>query len=99
MEGTGCKIYHPELEETTTEAVSIFADNLRHSDKEIRISTLKILCYYTSLGGENSLMDEPTEKRRRIEISPASNADCAGNNVCIFYILWYYLFFFSKHKL
>ncbi|PNX59039.1 hypothetical protein L195_g051217, partial [Trifolium pratense] len=45
LEDTGCRTYHPELEEMTAEAVATFAaDNLCHSDKEIRISSLKILC-------------------------------------------------------
>ncbi|KAK7331456.1 hypothetical protein VNO77_25681 [Canavalia gladiata] len=83
LEDTGSRIYHPELEERTTDAVAIFADNLYHSDKEIRISTLKILCYYKPLGGENSSVDRPAEKKRKIEVSPNSNVNCTENNALL----------------
>ncbi|KAJ1404603.1 Down-regulated-in-metastasis protein [Sesbania bispinosa] len=83
LEDTGCRMFHPELEERTTEALAPFADNLRHSDKEIRISTLKILCHYKSLGGENTLGDQPAEKKRKIEVSPTSNVDCARNDALL----------------
>ncbi|RDY00034.1 Small subunit processome component 20-like protein, partial [Mucuna pruriens] len=82
LEDTGCKTYHPELEERTADAVTTFSDNLHHSDKEIRISTLKILCHYKPLGWENSSVDQPT-KKRKIEVSPTSNADCMENNALL----------------
>ncbi|KAJ1406609.1 Down-regulated-in-metastasis protein [Sesbania bispinosa] len=83
LEDTGCRTSHPELEERTTEALATFADNLRHPDKEIRISTLKILCHYKSLGGENTLGDQPAEKKRKIEVSPTANVDCARNDALL----------------
>nr|KYP57020.1 U3 small nucleolar RNA-associated protein 20 [Cajanus cajan] len=70
LEDTGCGIYHPELEEGTADAVETFADNLHHSDKEIRIATLKILCNYKILGWENSSVDQPADKKRKLEVSP-----------------------------
>ncbi|XP_058734295.1 uncharacterized protein LOC131606025 [Vicia villosa] len=90
----GCRMYHPELEEMTAEEVASFGDNLCHSDKEVRISTLKILCHYKSLGEENSsmdqsaakkgkikvLMDQSAVKKRKIEASPTSFVDNTGNN-------------------
>jgi U3 small nucleolar RNA-associated protein 20 len=77
-------MYHQELEEMSAEAVAAFADNLCHSDKEIRISTLKILCCYKSLGEENSSVYQSAAKKRKIEVSPTSIVDNTGNNVCIF---------------
>lgn len=79
-----CRMYHPELEERTAEAVAAFADNLRHSDKDVRVSTLKILSHYKSLCEENSSVDQPAVKKRKINVSPSSIVDCTGNNVCIF---------------
>ncbi|MCH79311.1 small subunit processome component 20-like protein [Trifolium medium] len=72
-------MYHPELEEMTAEAA--FADNLCHSDKEVRISTLKILCHYKPLGEVNSSVDQSAAKKRKIEVSPTSIVDNTGNNV------------------
>ncbi|XP_058732408.1 U3 small nucleolar RNA-associated protein 20-like isoform X2 [Vicia villosa] len=94
LEDIGCRMYHPELEEMTAEEVPSFGDNLCHSDKEVRISTLKILCHYKSLGEENSsmdqsaakkgkikaLMDQSAVKKRKIEASPTSFVDNTGNN-------------------
>ena len=85
-------MYHSELEEGIYGAVAAFADNLRHSDKDIRISTLRILCRYKPFCGENSSVDQPAEKKRKTEVSSTSNADCTGNNVCIF--MFHAIFFF-----
>jgi len=86
LEDNGCRLYHSELEEKTADAVAIFSDNLHHSDKEIRISTLKILCYYKPLVWENSSVDQPADMKRKTEVSPTSNADCTENNVHTFKI-------------
>lgn len=83
LEGTGCRIYHPELAEKTADAVATFSDNLHHSDKEMRVSTLKILCHYKPLCSENSSVDQPADKKRKIEVSPTSNADCTVNNALL----------------
>ncbi|XP_061369187.1 uncharacterized protein LOC133312060 isoform X1 [Gastrolobium bilobum] len=83
LEDTGGRIYHPELEERTAGAVAKFADNLRHSNKETRISTLKILSHYKLCDEENSLVDQPAEKKRKTEVSPTSNVDCTGNNALL----------------
>jgi len=93
LEDTGCRVYHPELEEMTAESVAAFADNLCHSDKEVRISTLKILCHYKSLGEEISSVDQSAAKKRKIEVSPTSIVDNIENNVCIF-ILYAIAFLF-----
>ncbi|XP_045811204.1 small subunit processome component 20 homolog isoform X1 [Trifolium pratense] len=80
LEDTGCRMYHPELEEMSAEAVTSFSGNLCDSDKELRISTLKILCHYKSLGEENSSVDQSAAKKRKIEVSPTSVVDNTGNN-------------------
>ncbi|XP_004492742.1 uncharacterized protein [Cicer arietinum] len=80
LEDTGRRVYHPELSERTAEAVTTFLDNLCHSDKEVRISTLKILCHYKPLGEENSSVDQSAAKKRKIEVSPTSILDIPGNN-------------------
>ncbi|CAI8597993.1 unnamed protein product [Vicia faba] len=77
LEDIGCRIYHPELEEMTAEEVAAFGDNLCHSEKEVRISTLKILCQYNSLGEENSSMDQSASKKRKIKASNTGNKSAA----------------------
>ncbi|CAJ1855304.1 unnamed protein product [Sphenostylis stenocarpa] len=79
LEDNKCRIYHPELEEKTAEAVVSLSDNLHHPDKDIRISTLKILCHYKPLLWENSSVDQPA-KKQKIEVSPTCNAECKENN-------------------
>ncbi|KAL6992171.1 hypothetical protein U1Q18_010278 [Sarracenia purpurea var. burkii] len=47
QEGISNAVLHPELKaEKAMEALGIFAENLCHSDKLIRLSTLRILCHY-----------------------------------------------------
>ncbi|KAM7258000.1 hypothetical protein ACFE04_013741 [Oxalis oulophora] len=47
QEGGTHKVYHPELKaEKLIDTVEIFADNLRHSEKAIRVPTLRILCLF-----------------------------------------------------
>ncbi|CAK8567091.1 unnamed protein product [Lathyrus sativus] len=79
LEDIGCRMYHPELEKMTAEEVAAFGDNLCHSEKEVRISTLKILCHYKSLGEENSSMDQSAAKKRKIKASSTSIVDNTGN--------------------
>ncbi|XP_027334628.1 small subunit processome component 20 homolog isoform X2 [Abrus precatorius] len=83
LEDNGSRIYHSEVEERTTDAVAIFANNLYHSDKDIRISTLKILCHSNPLSGENSSVDQQAEKKRKIEVSPTFNVNCPENNALL----------------
>ncbi|KAL2955225.1 hypothetical protein AAZX31_18G015600 [Glycine max] len=83
LEDAVYRIYHPELEEKTADAVATFSDNLHHSDKEIRISTLKILCHYKPLGWENSSVDQPVAKKRKTEVSPTLNVECTENNALL----------------
>ncbi|KAI4344958.1 hypothetical protein L6164_012131 [Bauhinia variegata] len=82
LEDTGCRIYHPELGvDKLMGAATIFADNLCHNEKEIRISTLKILCHYKPLGWENPPEDQPANKKRRTEVSQSFNVNSTGSNV------------------
>ncbi|KAL7595784.1 hypothetical protein Lser_V15G29528 [Lactuca serriola] len=51
--------YHPELEKgKTVDAFDIFSENLCHSDKRIRLFTLRILCHYESLTSESMMIDD-----------------------------------------
>ncbi|KDO50652.1 hypothetical protein CISIN_1g042789mg [Citrus sinensis] len=76
--------YHPELEaEKVEDAVVIYADNLCHSDKAIRVSTLRILCHYEPLTYEDSTMDQPPEKKMKTEtgVPHACPVDIHGCNI------------------
>lgn len=73
------------IEDEIDSVVTIFAENLRHSDKGIRVSTLRILCHYKYLGGEIRSAEHMAEKRRKTEFSYISNVDSASSNVCILY--------------
>ncbi|XP_021290199.1 small subunit processome component 20 homolog isoform X1 [Herrania umbratica] len=76
------KIYHPVLKgENTVDAVGIFADNLCHPDKGIRLPTLRILCHYEPLGCEISDKDQPAEKKLKTEGSQACIVDTDDSNV------------------
>ncbi|KAK1375649.1 DRIM domain-containing protein [Heracleum sosnowskyi] len=55
--------FHPELRsEKAADALTIFAENLCQADKQIRLSTLRILCHYESLASENIVRDRPAKK-------------------------------------
>jgi len=82
LDDNGCRTYHSELEEKIADAVAIFFDNLYHSDKEIRVSTLKILCHYKPLVWEKSSVDQPADMQRKTE-----------NNVHTFKITLHFFFF------
>ncbi|XP_050365350.1 uncharacterized protein LOC126783867 isoform X2 [Argentina anserina] len=71
------KICHPELSaDMATDALKIFADNLCHSDRGIRVSTLRILCHFETLS-----CDEPVLKKMKTELSPTSHVDNKDLNV------------------
>ncbi|XVF29034.1 hypothetical protein REPUB_Repub15cG0084600 [Reevesia pubescens] len=78
---SGKKLYHPVLKgENTVDAVGIFADNLCHPDKEIRLPTLRILCHHEPLSCVISDKDQPAEKMKT-EISQAGVVDSDESNV------------------
>ncbi|XP_043723794.1 small subunit processome component 20 homolog [Telopea speciosissima] len=67
------KVFHPVLSaERALDAINIFAENLCHSDKEVRISTLKILCHYEPLDSQFSINNQPAQKKLKIEGSQSS---------------------------
>ena len=81
QEKIGSKKFHPELTaEKAMDAFNIFSENLSHPDKEIRVSTLRILCCYDSLNGESPLEVQPIEKKMKTEVSP-TNVEIQCNNV------------------
>jgi hypothetical protein len=75
--------YHQELSvENAADSLSIFADNLHHSNRGIRVSTLKILCHHELLNCVYSTNDQLVEKKMKTEVSQTSLVDSQGNNVC-----------------
>lgn len=74
--------YHPDLSlENAADAVNIFADNLCHSNKGIRLSTLRILCHYELVGCVDSTNDESVEKQMKTEASQKFPLDSQHKNV------------------
>ncbi|KAJ7955379.1 Small subunit processome component 20-like protein [Quillaja saponaria] len=79
---TGCSVSHQGLvEKEAMDAVDLFADNLCHSDKDIRVSTLRILCHYEPLSGDVSLVHQPIGKKRKTEDSETFHVDIPCSNV------------------
>lgn len=85
LEEAGYRKFRPEIEDSIGSVVTIFADNLSNSEKEIRISTLKILCHYKFLDSGIPSTEQMAEKRRKTESSYISNVDSTPSNVCILY--------------
>ncbi|XP_058180952.1 uncharacterized protein LOC131299427 isoform X1 [Rhododendron vialii] len=82
QEGTSSVVLHSELKATKAkESLALFAENLWHSDKVIRVSTLRILCHYQLLSCEHSSKDEPAEIGMKTEVSESCLADNQGCNV------------------
>ncbi|XP_015574070.2 small subunit processome component 20 homolog [Ricinus communis] len=74
--------YHPELARNkAVDALGIFANNLCNSDKEIRVSTLRILCHYQYLDSEISAEDRRPEKRMKTEVAQTHPADISSMDV------------------
>ncbi|WCJ33154.1 ARM repeat superfamily protein [Euphorbia peplus] len=80
--GSHHKSCHPEFKEKDSrDALVTFTDNLCNSDKEIRVSTLRILCHYACQECKISAVDEqPPQKRMKSEIQ-IINADSHKNDV------------------
>ncbi|XP_054807809.1 U3 small nucleolar RNA-associated protein 20 isoform X1 [Prosopis cineraria] len=81
LEEAGYRKIHSEIEERIDSVVTIFADNLSHPDKGIRISTLKILCLYKFPDREIPSAEQMAKKRRKTELSHISSADRMPSNV------------------
>ncbi|XP_057754877.1 uncharacterized protein LOC130974144 isoform X1 [Arachis stenosperma] len=86
LEDHGSIMCHSELVKGITSAVTEFADNLHDPCKEIRISTLRILCRY-KVGCETSSGDQPPEKKRKTEVSLISKVNCTGYNALVLLLL------------
>ncbi|KAL2508708.1 ARM repeat superfamily protein [Forsythia ovata] len=79
---TGCKYYHPELlAGKVVEVLDIFAENLCHADKGIRLSTLRILCHYEPLNYQSSEKEHLGANKMIVDGSETSHVDDQGNNV------------------
>ncbi|PON57236.1 Coatomer beta subunit [Trema orientale] len=75
------RTYHPELKaDKTDDALSIFADNLHHSEKGVRVAALRILCHYEPLVCDIST-DEPVQKKLKTESSQTCHTDSQSFNV------------------
>lgn len=75
--------YHQEFEANKFgEAVDVFAENLSHFDKRIRVSTLRILCHYQPLSCDICTSDQPVGQKMSNEICQTSHGIGLGGNVC-----------------
>lgn len=59
----------------------MLADNLRHSDKGIRISTLRILCHHEPLRSAIITKDPSSDNEMEIENSESPSGDLLGSEV------------------
>ncbi|MCD9558563.1 U3 snoRNP protein [Datura stramonium] len=76
------KKHHPELVVSkTVVALGVFAANLSHHDKNLRLSTLRILCHYEPLTDVSSTNEQPLEKKMRMDNPQTTLMDYHGNNV------------------
>ncbi|KAH0641401.1 hypothetical protein KY285_037987 [Solanum tuberosum] len=76
------KKYHPELAVSKlVDALGVFAANLSHHDKNLRLSTLRILCHYEPLTDVSSTNEQPLEKKMRMDNPQTTLVDYHGNNV------------------
>ena len=78
-------------------AISTFADNLGHPNKEIRMSTLRILSHYAPLDGPLVASDEPVQKKLKTE-SGSCSEHSQRINVCICIFSCYLSFVVEKVK-
>lgn len=58
-----------------------FADNLRMPNKEVRVSTLRILSHYAPLEQQLPTGDEPPNKKLKTEDSGSGKEDAEHTNV------------------
>ncbi|CAA2935324.1 small subunit processome component 20 homolog [Olea europaea subsp. europaea] len=63
------------------DVLDIFAENLCHAHKEIRLSTLRILCHYEPLNYETSMNEHLGANKMIVDGSEACHVDDQGNNV------------------
>ncbi|ESQ34339.1 hypothetical protein EUTSA_v10009353mg [Eutrema salsugineum] len=59
----------PELQGNNAEdAFDMFSENLRHSNKDIRLMTLRILCHFATLFRNPCFEEHPPKKKRKTEV-------------------------------
>lgn len=76
------RIYSEEFQADKVEdAVQVFADNLRHPDKGVRISTLRILCHYESLQSDTLIKGPSIDKEMETENLEPYSDDSVGGEV------------------
>ncbi|EOA39466.1 hypothetical protein CARUB_v10008061mg, partial [Capsella rubella] len=62
---------YPDLRADKAEdAFHIFSENLRHSNKDIRLFTLRVLCHFEKFSSNSSLAEHPPKKKLKSETSP-----------------------------
>ncbi|KAM3327222.1 small subunit processome component 20 isoform X1 [Capsicum chacoense] len=79
---TSDKKHHPELVVSKlVDALGVFAANLSHHDKKLRLSTLRILCHYEPLTEVSCTNKQPLEKKMRLDNPQTTLVDYHANNV------------------
>lgn len=82
------RIYSEEFQADKVEdAVQVFADNLRHPDKGVRISTLRILCHYESLQSDTLIKGPSIDKEMETENLEPYSDDSVGGEVSLYMFL------------
>ncbi|KAL3622254.1 hypothetical protein CASFOL_033665 [Castilleja foliolosa] len=75
-----CEYYLPEyIAGSVFDALDIFAENLCHANKEIRLSTVRILCHYEPIHYEHSKKELPVEGNTTRDVSESSHVDDPNN--------------------
>ncbi|XP_031736395.1 small subunit processome component 20 homolog isoform X2 [Cucumis sativus] len=76
------RIYSEEFQADKVEdAVQVFADNLRHSDKGVRLSTLRILCHYEPLQSATLTKESSIDNEMEAENLEPYSDDLVGSEV------------------
>lgn len=84
------RIYSEEFQADRVEdAVQVFADNLRHSDKEVRISTLRILCHYEPLRSAILAKDPSIDNAMETENLESCSDESVGSEVSLSTFLYF----------
>ncbi|XP_042033869.1 small subunit processome component 20 homolog [Salvia splendens] len=77
-----CQFYLSEsIAGKSLAALDIFSENLSHANREIRLSTLRILCHYESVHDQDSAKNLPVENNSGIDGVETSLVDDLHNNV------------------
>ncbi|PIN21963.1 DRIM (Down-regulated in metastasis)-like protein [Handroanthus impetiginosus] len=79
---TKFQCYHPEhIAGKVLDALEIFAENLYHANKKIRLSTLRILCHYEPIYHDHVKTGVPVENNKVMDVSESSHVDDPQDNV------------------